>query len=23
MMERLLPHTPPWGGLVVISGETG
>jgi hypothetical protein len=22
-MERVLPHTLPWGGLVVISGETG
>ena len=22
-MERLLPHTLPWGGLVVISGEVG
>ena len=21
-MERLLPHTLPWGGMVVISGET-
>ena len=21
-MERLLPHTLPWGGLVVVSGET-
>ncbi|MBU2824728.1 class I SAM-dependent methyltransferase, partial [Acidithiobacillus ferrooxidans] len=20
--ERLLPHTLPWGGLIVISGET-
>jgi len=22
-MERLLPPTLPWGGLVVVSGETG
>ena len=22
-MERLLPHTLPWGGLVVVSGEAG
>ncbi|MHB8249648.1 MAG: class I SAM-dependent methyltransferase, partial [Acidithiobacillus sp.] len=22
-MERLLPSTLPWGGLVVVSGETG
>ncbi|MHB1804117.1 MAG: class I SAM-dependent methyltransferase, partial [Acidithiobacillus ferrooxidans] len=21
-LERLLPHTLPWGGLIVISGET-
>ncbi|MHB8200123.1 MAG: class I SAM-dependent methyltransferase [Acidithiobacillus sp.] len=21
-LERLLPHTLPWGGLVVVSGET-